>query len=197
MYWSARGAKTEPGRRAGAQAYAIISARCARWFFARKICNWSKAPARAARRFIDLLLSQTTRLICRCCSVTPRRCARAMRCLKQPAVRPPHSKVSRGNWLARARRSSGCAANWFPKLRPLAARRTARISQRRGRIALEYQPSVKKDFAVELAQSRRRERSPIAPRSSGRIATNCNCCSTTGPPRNSAAKAKSARWRLP
>ena len=71
----------------------------------------------------------------------------------------------------------------------LARFRIARISNDAEELRIEYQPSVKKDFAVELAQSRNAN-GHIAPRSSGRIVTICNCCSTKNPPRNSAARAR-------
>src|SRR4029078_6317784 len=45
-----------------------------------------------------------------------------------------------------------------PKLSPLARLAYRRISNDAEELRLEYQPSVKKDFAVELAQTRNRER---------------------------------------
>jgi DNA replication and repair protein RecF len=46
----------------------------------------------------------------------------------------------------------------IPKLSPLARLAYRRISNDAEELRLEYQPSVKKDFAVELAQTRARER---------------------------------------
>jgi DNA replication and repair protein RecF len=45
-----------------------------------------------------------------------------------------------------------------PKFAPMARLAYARISQKAEELRLEYQPSSKSDFAVELAQSRPRER---------------------------------------
>jgi DNA replication and repair protein RecF len=117
-----------------------------------------KGPARARRRFIDLLLTQTH------ASYLPllQRYARALRSrnalLKQ---RSPDEAaldsfsaelVRLGDELIRLRRELA------PKLSPLARLAYRRISNGAEELRLEYQPGVKQDFAVELAQSRRRER---------------------------------------
>jgi DNA replication and repair protein RecF len=94
--------------------------------------------------------------------------------------------VKLGNELIRARREL------IPKLSPLARLAYRRISNDAEELRIEYQPTVKADFAVELAQSGR-ERA-IARPSSARIGTTWNCCSTGSLPGNSAAKARSARW---
>ena len=96
--------------------------------------------------------------------------------------------VKLGDEIIRARREL------VPKFSPLARLAYRRISNDAEELRIEYQPSVKKDFAVELAQSRAARTDVIAPRSSGRTATICNCCSTKNPPRSSAAKARNARW---
>jgi DNA replication and repair protein RecF len=117
-----------------------------------------KGPSRSRRRFMDLLLSQTYR------GYLPllQRYARALRSrnalLKQRA--PDEAAldsfsgelVKLGNDLTRLRRELA------PKLSPLARLAYRRISNDAEELRLEYQPGVKKDFAVELAQSRRRER---------------------------------------
>src|SRR5690606_18425607 len=46
-----------------------------------------------------------------------------------------------------------------PKFSPLARLAYRRISNDAEELRIEYQPSVKKDFALELAQNRRREQS--------------------------------------
>ncbi|MDB6125438.1 MAG: replication and repair protein RecF [Pedosphaera sp.] len=116
-----------------------------------------KGPSRARRRFIDLLLSQTYP------SYLPllQRYAQALRSrnalLKQ---RTPddaalesfsNELVKLGNEIIRMR------VELIPKLSPLARLAYRRISNDAEELRLEYQPSVKKDFVVELAQSRRRE----------------------------------------
>ncbi len=117
-----------------------------------------KGPSRARRRFVDLLLSQTHP------AYLPllQRYARALRSrnalLKQRA--PDEAAldsfsaelVKLGNEIIQLRRELA------PKLSPLARLAYRRISNDAEDLRLEYQPSVKKDFTVELAQSRRRER---------------------------------------
>jgi DNA replication and repair protein RecF len=118
-----------------------------------------KGTARARRRFLDLLLAQTQ----------PRylpllqRYLRAVRArnalLKQHAVDEAaldsfsQELVKLGDEIVRARREL------VPKFSPLARLAYRRISNDAEELRIEYQPSVKKDFAVELAQSRARERS--------------------------------------
>jgi DNA replication and repair protein RecF len=60
--------------------------------------------------------------------------------------------VKLGDEIVRARREL------VPKLSPLVRLAYRRISNDAEELRIEYQPSVKKDFAVELAQSRSRER---------------------------------------
>jgi DNA replication and repair protein RecF len=60
--------------------------------------------------------------------------------------------VKLGNELIRARREL------VPKFSPLARLAYRRIANDAEGLRMEYQPSVKSDFAVELAQSRARER---------------------------------------
>jgi DNA replication and repair protein RecF len=61
--------------------------------------------------------------------------------------------VKLGNDIIRARREL------VPKFSPLARLAYRRISNDAEELRIEYQPSVKQDFAVELAQSRAREKS--------------------------------------
>ena len=116
-----------------------------------------KGPARARRRFLDLLLSQTHP------AYLPllQRYARALRSrnalLKHSSVDrtalDSFSKelVNTGSELIRCRRELA------PKLSPLVRLAYRRIASDAEELRLEYQPSVKNDFAVELAQSRNRE----------------------------------------
>ena len=118
-----------------------------------------KGAARARRRFLDLLLAQTQP------GYLPllQRYMRAVRArnalLKQRAVDEAaldsfsQELVKLGDEVIRARRELA------PKFSPLARLAYRRISNDAEELRLEYQPSVKKDFAVELAQSRNRERS--------------------------------------
>jgi DNA replication and repair protein RecF len=118
-----------------------------------------KGAARARRRFLDLLLAQTQP------GYLPllQRYMRAVRArnalLKQRAVDEAaldsfsQELVRLGDEVVRARREL------VPKFSPLARLAYRRISNDAEELRIEYQPSVKKDFAVELAQSRSRERS--------------------------------------
>jgi DNA replication and repair protein RecF len=139
-----------------------------------------KGAARARRRFLDLLLAQTQPgylpLLQRYMHTVRARNA----LLKQGSLnrynveslnRPSDSTIQRfndltisplesfsaelvklGNEIIRARREL------VPKFSPLARLAYRRISNDAEKLRIEYQPSVKNDFAVELAQSRSREK---------------------------------------
>lgn len=116
-----------------------------------------KGVARARRRFLDLLLSQTYP------GYLPllQRYTRALRSrnalLKQPRPDPvaldgfSRELVKSGEEIIRLRREL------VPKFSPLARLAYRRISSEAEELRLEYHPSVKQDFSVELAQSRQRE----------------------------------------
>jgi len=117
-----------------------------------------KGAARARRRFLDLLLAQTQPgylpLLQRYM-----RAVRARNALLKPravdeAALDSFSQelVKLGDEIIRARRELA------PKFSPLARLAYRRISNDAEELRIEYLPSVKKDFAVELAQSRSRER---------------------------------------
>ena len=116
-----------------------------------------KGVARARRRFLDLLVSQTYP------AYLPllQRYTRALRSrnalLKHPGSDAAalegfsHELVKAGEEIIRLRRELA------PKFSPLARLAYRRISSDAEELRLDYQPSVKQDFAVELAQSRHRE----------------------------------------
>jgi DNA replication and repair protein RecF len=116
-----------------------------------------KGVARARRRFLDLLLSQTYP------AYLPllQRYTRALRArnalLKQPRPDPAaldgfsRELVKSGEEIIRLRREL------VPKFSPLARLAYRCISSEAEELRLEYLPSVKQDFSVELAQSRQRE----------------------------------------
>jgi len=118
-----------------------------------------KGTARGRRRFLDLLLAQTFP------TYIPilQRYAQALRSrnalLKQrtfdPVALESFSKelVSLGEEITRLRREL------IPKLSPLTRLAYRRISNDAEELRLKYQPSIKRDFALELAQSRAREQS--------------------------------------
>ncbi|MBI5772991.1 MAG: DNA replication/repair protein RecF [Verrucomicrobia bacterium] len=117
-----------------------------------------KGTARVRRRFLDLLLAQTHP------AYLPllQRYALALRhrnsLLKRHTLDEEQLEsfstelVTVGNQLVQFRREL------LPRLSPLARLAYRRISHEAEELRLEYQPGVKNDFAVELAQSRRRER---------------------------------------
>ena len=116
-----------------------------------------KGVARARRRFLDLLVSQTYP------GYLPllQRYTQALRSrnaiLKQPRPDPTaldgfsRELVKSGEEIIRVRREL------VPKFSPLAQLAYRRIASEAEELRLEYQPSVKQDFSVELAQSRHRE----------------------------------------
>ena len=114
--------------------------------------------ARARRRFLDLLLAQTQPgylpLLQRYMRAVRARNALLKQRSTDEAALDSFSRelVMLGNELIRLRRELA------PKFSPLARLAYRRISNDAEELRLEYQPSVKKDFAVELAQSRNRER---------------------------------------
>ena len=117
-----------------------------------------KGPARARRRFMDLLLSQTSP------AYLPllQRYTQALRSrnalLRQPIFDPvalegfSRELIAAGAEIIRLRRELA------PKFSPLAQQAHRRISNEAEELRFEYQPSVKADFAVQLTQSHARER---------------------------------------
>ncbi len=118
-----------------------------------------KGAARSRRRFLDLLLAQTRPdylpLLQRYMhTVRARNALLKQRAVDEAALDSFSAElVKLGNEIIRARRELA------PKFSPLARLAYRRISNDAEELRIEYQPSVKKDFAVELAQSRARERS--------------------------------------
>ena len=117
-----------------------------------------KGAARARRRFLDLLLAQTQPgylpLLQRYMHTVRARNALLKQRATDEAALDSFSQelVKLGDEIIRARRELA------PKFSPLARLAYRRISHDAEELRMEYQPSVKLDFAVELAQSRARER---------------------------------------
>jgi len=118
-----------------------------------------KGMARVRRRFLDLLLSQTQPgylpLLQRYVMAVRSRNALLKSHPGDEATLDSFSRelVKLGEEIIHHRREL------VPKFSPLARLAYRRISNDAEELRLEYLPSVKKDFAVELAQSRARERS--------------------------------------
>ena len=117
-----------------------------------------KGTARSRRRFLDLLLAQTQpgylALLQRYMhAVRNRNALLKARTVDEAALESFSTElVKLGNEIIRARREL------IPKFSPLARLAYRRISNDAEELRIEYQPSVKSDFAVELAQSRAREK---------------------------------------
>ncbi len=117
-----------------------------------------KGTGRIRRRFLDLLLAQTPGQYL----VTLQRYLRALQhrnaLLKKPdpdpAILAPFTQelIASGNLLMQARR------DLVPRLSALARLAYRRISQDAEELRITYAPSIKNDFAVELAQAAHRER---------------------------------------
>jgi len=118
-----------------------------------------KGAARARRRFLDLLLAQTQPgylpLLQRYMRAVRARNALLKQRVVDEAALDSFSQelVKLGDEVIRTRRELA------PKFSPLARLAYRRISNDAEELRIEYQPGVKKDFVVELAQSRSRERS--------------------------------------
>jgi len=117
-----------------------------------------KGTARIRRRYLDLLLTQThptyLPLLQRYTSALRSRNALLKQSRIDEAALESFSDelVKSGEKLVHLRRQLA------PRLSPLARLAYRRIANDAEELRLEYQPSVKKDFTVELAQTRPRER---------------------------------------
>lgn len=117
-----------------------------------------KGSGRVRRRFLDLILTQTQPGYL----AILQRYAGALRSrnalLKQPAPDEAamdsftRELIEAGQALTRAR------TELVPRLSPLARLAHRRIASPAEELRLDYRPSVKQDFAVALAQARRRDR---------------------------------------
>jgi DNA replication and repair protein RecF len=157
IYWSARERKLaldgQPVKRLADYFGALRAV-----VFCTEDLQLVKGAARARRRFLDLLLAQTRPdylpLLQRYMhTVRARNALLKQRAVDEAALESFSLElVKLGNEIIRARRELA------PKFSPLARLAYRRISNDAEELRIEYLPSVKKDFAVELAQSRARER---------------------------------------
>ena len=156
MFWSSRERKLaldgQPVKKLG-----ITSAHCARFVFARRTYSSSKARAARGDGFSTCCSRKRSRATSPCSSVTCTPSARAMPCSSSMRLTRRCLIVFRGtreagHEIIRHRREL------IPKLSPLARLAYRRISHDAEELRMAYEPSVKNDFAVELAQVRDRER---------------------------------------
>jgi len=117
-----------------------------------------KGSARVRRRFLDLLLAQTFPTYL----PTLQRYAQALRSrnavLKQRAFDPVALESFSRELISLGEEITKLRHEMLPKLSPLARLAYRRIANDAEELRLEYQPSIKRDFTVELAKSRERER---------------------------------------
>ena len=117
-----------------------------------------KGPGRARRRFLDLLLSQTYP------GYLPllQRYTKALRSrnalLKQPVLDPAALESFSRELVGAGEQIVQLRQELLPRFAPVANAAYGRIAAQAEELRLEYHPSVKGDFSVELAQSRNRER---------------------------------------
>ncbi|MCI0744266.1 MAG: DNA replication/repair protein RecF [Verrucomicrobia subdivision 3 bacterium] len=117
-----------------------------------------KGTGRARRRFMDLLLSQTSphylpNLQRYTRAVRSRNALLKQRVVDELALESFSVDVVKlGSEIMSMRREL------LPKFSPMARLAYRRISNESEELRMEYQPSIKGDFAVELGQSRARER---------------------------------------
>jgi len=118
-----------------------------------------KGTARSRRRFLDLLLSQTHP------TYLPvlQRYTRALRSrnalLKRPVLDPRELEGFSRELIAAGDEIIRWRSALVPQFAQLTRAAYARIAKDAEELKIEYLPSVKRDFAVELAQSQNRERS--------------------------------------
>lgn len=118
-----------------------------------------KGTGRIRRRFLDLLLSQTyphyLELLQRYAKVLRSRNALLKRHNPDPITLESFSRelIKYGNEIIR------CRQEIIPRISTLARLAYRRISQGAEEFKLDYQPSVRRDFMVELTQSKAREMS--------------------------------------
>ena len=117
-----------------------------------------KGPARARRRFLDLLLAQTFPAYL----ATLQRYAHALRSrnavLRQRLFDPVALESFSRELIALGNEITSLRRELLPKISPLVRLAYRRIASDADELQLHYQPGIKRDFAVELAKSQERER---------------------------------------
>lgn len=156
MYWSSRERKLSLDGRPVRKLTDYLGAVRAVVFCSEDV-QLVKGTARIRRRFLDLLLAQTHPtyfpLLQRYTqALRSRNALLKQRTLDEGSLESfSRELIQTGEQLVQFRREL------LPRLSPLARLAYRRISQDAEELRLEYLPSVKKDFGVELAQTRARE----------------------------------------
>ena len=157
MYWSARERNltldAQPVKKLGSYLGTLRTV-----VFCTEDLELVKGSSRSRRRFLDLLLAQTNPgylpLLQRYMHTVRTRNALLKQRSTDEAALDGFSRelVATGDQLIR------CRAELVPRFSPLVRLACRRISNDAEDLRLEYQPSVKHDFAFELAQAHPRER---------------------------------------
>ena len=117
-----------------------------------------KGTARLRRRFLDLLLTQTHPVYL----ALLQRYAAAVRARNALLKHPRTDETALEGFTRQLVELGGQLMNFrrelLPQIAPLARAAYSRVSRDAEALTLEYQPSVKEDFAVELARNRAREK---------------------------------------
>ena len=157
IYWSARERTLKPGRAARAQADRLPRRAADGRLLHRRPPTYQRRRAPAADASLTCCSPKPIPPTCPCSNATPRRSVPATPSSNNPSLTPWPSMGSPMNWSTLEIPSSACAANSSPFSPPSPAAPTA-VSNQAEELRLEYQPSVKENFTVELAQSGPRER---------------------------------------
>lgn len=118
-----------------------------------------KGAASRRRRFIDLLLSQTAPAYLPLLQRYSRTLRSRNALLKQRPIDENSLESFTAELIAAGNELMKCRKDLLPRLSPLARLAYRRISNDQEDLRLDHQPTVKIDFAVELARSSARERS--------------------------------------
>ena len=157
MYWSTAERKLALDGRPVRKLSEYLGTLCAVVFCTEDL-QLVKGTGRIRRRFLDLLLAQTHPTYLPLLQGYARALRSRNALLKQRPVDEmalesfSREVVKLGSDITRLRHELA------PRLSPLVRLAYRRIAHDAEELRLEYQPSVKRDFAVELAQSRARER---------------------------------------
>ncbi len=116
-----------------------------------------KGPGSRRRRFLDLLLSQTSPTYLPLLQRYTRTLRSRNALLKSRTFDPVALESFTGELIAAGNELMEKRRELLPRLSPLARLAYRRISNDAEELRLEYQPSIKTDFALELAQTRGRE----------------------------------------
>jgi DNA replication and repair protein RecF len=127
--------------------------------FCTEDVNLIKGTARARRRFMDLLLSQTYPAYLPLLQNYTQALRSRNALLKQRVLDEVSLESFSGQLIKFGSEIVRLRSELLPRMAPLVRLAYRRISNDAEELKLEYQPSVKKDFTLELGAARERDRS--------------------------------------